>query len=294
MATNFQGVGVALVTPFTQTKAIDTISLGKLIDFVIDNGVDYIVSLGTTGETATLSKEEQQEVLDFTIKQVNKRVPIVAGFGGNDTTALIKRIKEANLEGITAILSASPYYNKPSQEGIYQHYKALAENSPLPIILYNVPGRTSKNINAATTIRLAQDFKNIIGIKEASGNLLQCMEIVNKKNREDFFVVSGDDALTVPMIAIGMTGVISVVANAFPKTFTQAVHTALQGNFTESQKYHYQLLDIINLLFEDGNPGGVKAALQHLGICTETMRLPLVPINKTVRSQLIQAIEKIG
>lgn len=273
----FKGTGVAIITPFNQDKSIDYKSLEKLVEHLITNGIDYLVVQGTTGESVTLSDEEKKQVLAFVVKVNNKRLPIVLGLGGNNTQAIINALSTTDFAGVDALLSVSPYYNKPTQEGIYQHYKAIAEKSPLPIILYNVPGRTSSNMAASTTIQLANDFKNIIAVKEASGNLEQCMEIIQKKP-EDFLVISGDDALTLPFIASGGDGVISVIANAFPKGFSTMVNEALNGNIATARKLHYQHLEIIHYLFCDGNPAGIKATLKVLDITGDTVRLPLVDV----------------
>lgn len=289
-----KGTGVALATPFTTGKEVDWKGLEKLIGHVISNGkgVEYLVSLGTTGESATLSKDEKNKVLDFTIEKADGRVPIVAGFGGNNTQAIINDIEQRDFSGISAILSVSPYYNKPTQEGISQHYKAISESTEVPIILYNVPGRTSSNITAATTLRLAHDFDNIIGIKEASGDLEQCMQIV--KNKPDgFLVISGEDPLTLPMISFGMDGVISVVANAFPREYSEMVRQALAGNFETARELHYKVLDVIGLLFAEGNPGGVKCALEILGVCGSNLRLPLAPVSDETRQKLEDAIQNV-
>src|SRR5438093_1582121 len=250
-----RGTGVALVTPFKNDYSVDYDALQKLVNFVIEGGVQYVVSLGTTSETPVLSKEEKLEIFNFTHNTVAGRVPVVLGVGGNNTQAVIREIQSFPLEKPVAILSASPYYNKPSQEGIFQHYKALAAASSKPIILYNVPGRTGSNITAATTLRLAKEVANIGGIKEASGNMIQCMHILRSKP-ENFFVTSGDDHLTLPLIACGMDGVISVAANCFPKDFAALVNAALNGNFDLSKKLHYKLLEGFDLLFAENNPAG--------------------------------------
>ena len=287
----FKATGVAIVTPFNKDGSIDYKSLNKLVDFIIKGGVEYVVVLGTTGESVTLSKEEKQSVVTHVIENVNKRVPIVLGLGGNNTQEILSAFKKSSdFNNIDAILSVSPYYNKPNQRGIYQHYKAIAESSPLPIILYNVPGRTASNVTSDTTIKLATDFKNIIAVKEASGNLEQCMKIV-KHRPKDFLVISGDDMLTLPMIAAGADGVISVVANAFPKDFSEMTRQILAGNVKDAQKLHYKLTDIIEQLFADGNPAGVKAVLEMLKICSPTVRLPLVNVNKATQNALKEMVE---
>ncbi len=287
----FKGTGVAIVTPFNKDNSVDYKSLNKLIDFIIKGGVEYVVVLGTTGESVTLSKEEKQSVVTHVIENVNKRVPVVLGLGGNNTQEILSSFKKSSdFNNIDAILSVSPYYNKPNQRGILQHYKAIAEASPLPIILYNVPGRTASNLTAETTIKLAEDFKNIIAVKEASGNLEQCMKIIKHKPK-DFLVISGDDMLTLPMIAAGADGVISVVANAFPKDFSEMTRQILAGNVKEAQKLHYKLTDIIEQLFADGNPAGIKAVLEMMKICPATVRLPLVSVNKGVHNALKEMVE---
>jgi 4-hydroxy-tetrahydrodipicolinate synthase len=273
------GTGVAIVTPFKKNAEVDLDSLGKLIDFIIDNGVEYIVSLGTTGETPTLSKKEQAEIVDFTSEKINGRVPFVLGIGGNNTSAIIDHFADFKLENITAILSSSPNYNKPSQEGIFQHYKAISQQSPLPVILYNVPGRTGSNITAETTLRLANECENVQGIKEASGNMVQCMHILKNKPG-DFLFVSGDDHISLPLVACGSKGVISVVANAFPKDFSEMIRLALKNDFENAQKLHYKLLPAYDLLFIENNPAGVKSFLSELKLLENVLRLPLVPLSE--------------
>jgi 4-hydroxy-tetrahydrodipicolinate synthase len=280
-----RGTGVALVTPFSDDGSVDFNSLQRLINFVIDSGVNYLVTLGTTGETPTLSKEEKIEIIHHTFEFVAGRVPIVIGIGGNNTQAIIKDLESFPLDGAAAILSASPYYNKPSQEGIFQHYKAFSAVTSKRIILYNVPGRTGSNIAASTTIRLANECENICGIKEASGNLIQCMHILKEKP-EEFFVTSGDDHLTLPLIACGMDGVISVAANCFPKLFSNMVNCALDGEYSTAKATHYRLLKGFDLLFAENNPAGVKAFLSELGIITNNLRLPLVPLNENLLKEV--------
>jgi 4-hydroxy-tetrahydrodipicolinate synthase len=273
------GVGVALITPFKTDFSVDYASLEKLIDHVINCKVNYVVTLGTTGETSTLSEEEKLEILHFTYKKVNTRVPVVVGIGGNNTADVIKKIQTWPLENAAAILSVSPYYNKPSQQGIYQHYAAIAGSTQKSIILYNVPGRTNSNITAETTIRLATDFKNIIGTKEASGNMIQCMHLA-KDRPEGFLLISGDDHITLPLIACGFDGVISVAANSFASEFSLLVHESLSGNFEQARKLQSQLLDRIDLLFAENNPAGVKAFCAQKGLCENVLRLPLVPLSE--------------
>jgi 4-hydroxy-tetrahydrodipicolinate synthase len=279
------GTGVALVTPFNEDGSVDFGSLQKLIDFVIDGGVNYVVTLGTTGETPTLSKEEKKDIINQTFHFVAGRVPVVVGIGGNNTSEIVKDIETLPIEKATAILSASPYYNKPSQEGLYQHYKALAASTNKPIILYNVPARTGSNIAASTTIRLANEIENINGIKEASGNMMQCMQILRDKPQE-FLVVSGDDALALGQIACGMRGVISVAANCFPKEFSELVSHALEDNFDAARKINQALLQGYDILFAENNPAGVKAFLSELGVIKNNLRLPLVPLSEGVYKQV--------
>lgn len=283
--TQFKGLGVALVTPFLENGNVDMAGLQRLVEYNISNGVNYLVVQGTTGESVTLNKEEKQRILEFIIEINNKRLPIVLGMGGNNTAEIIYSLQHTDLTGVDGILSVSPYYNKPSQEGIYQHYKAIAQATEKPIILYNVPGRTMSNVLPETTLRIAREFKNVVGIKEACGNLEQIMKIIQNKPK-DFLVISGDDALTLPHIAIGGDGVISVVGNAFPKKFSNLVHSALKGDFATANKEHYDLFELIQQLFADGNPGGVKHVLKEIGICGDHLRLPLVKVNKNVAEQL--------
>ncbi len=291
MRNKFKGTGVAIITPFRNYGTVDFTSLGNIIEHIISNGVDYIVALGTTSEAATLSTDERLAVVDFVIDTVEKRVPVVVGLGGNNTQNVVDTIRETNFDGIDAILSVCPYYNKPQQKGIYMHYKTLATASPVPVIMYNVPGRTGVNMSAETTLRLANDFENIIGIKEASGDLVQCMHIIKNKPK-DFLVISGDDALTLPFLSIGGDGVISVIANAFPLEFSEMVQLGLKGNCKKASENHYLLLDIIEAIFADGNPAGIKAALELLGLASNNLRLPLVKVNKAVNFQLHTLIEE--
>jgi len=289
----FTGVGVALVTPFHQDGKIDFPGLEKLVLHQINNGTDYLVVQGTTGESATLSAEEKKAVLEYVIEINAKRLPVVLGIGGNNTAEVCKTLSNTNLNGVDGVLSVSPYYNKPSQEGIYQHYKAVGAATDKAIVLYNVPGRTSSNVEASTTLRIARDVSNIVAVKEASGNLEQIMEIV--KNRpENFTVLSGDDALTLPHMAIGGDGVISVVANAFPKRFSDLVHAAAENDMDLARAKHYELIDVIHALFADGNPGGVKHCLKLLNICGDPVRLPLVNVNDKVAQRLYDLTAKIG
>lgn len=276
-----KGTGVALITPFKENGDIDFDALTKIINFVIEGGVEYIIVLGTTGEASTLNKFEKTDVIKFTCHVVNERVPVVAGIGGNNTSELIKSLQDFPLEQITAILSASPPYSKPSQEGLYQHYKALAEASPRPIILYNVPTRTGKNIDAETTIRLANEIENIAGIKEAGGDMMQCMKI-RRDTPEDFLVVSGDDTLALPQLACGLDGVISVAANAYPQEFSDMVRLSLKGDFVKAKEINDSLLDAYELMFAENNPAGVKAFMAEMGLIKNFLRLPLVPLSENL------------
>lgn len=289
---NLRGTGVALVTPFQTNGIVDFQGLSKLIDHVIEGGVEYVVTLGTTGESATLSKEEKKEVVAHTRKVVDGRVPVVLGLGGNNTAELVAALETLDTAGISAILSVSPYYNKPTQPGIIAHYKALAKATELPIILYNVPGRTSSNLTSQTTLTLAKEVENIVGIKEASGDLEQCMEIVEERP-DDFYVISGEDALTLPMLSFGMDGVISVLANAFPKIYSDMVRAGLAGDFTTAAQRHFEVLPLIRLLFAEGNPGGVKSALKHIGICNDTLRLPLANVSSNTDKAIKAAVKRL-
>lgn len=287
-----RGTGVALVTPFKQNMEIDFPALERVINYVIENGAEYVVTLGTTGETPTLSKDEKIELILFTYNIVADRVPVVVGIGGNNTLSLIKDLETFPLHKAAAVLSASPYYNKPSQEGIYQHYKALAEVSPKPIILYNVPGRTGRNMSAQTTLRLAHDFKNIIGIKEASGDLTQAMQILKDKPA-DFLVLSGDDNLALPQMACGMDGIISVIANCMPKQFAEMVRLSLQNNFAAAKLLNDQMLEAYDLLFAENNPAGVKAFLAELGLIDNHLRLPVVPLSEGLHKSVVNYLQRI-
>lgn len=295
MDKNFKGTGtgVAIVTPFHRQRNINFSSLGNIVAHVINGGVDYIVCLGTTSEVPTLTSQEQMAVLDCMIDLVDKRVPIVLGMGGNNTSELVDRIAKTDLSEVSAILSVTPYYNKPSQKGIYEHFKAVAEASSVPIILYNVPGRTSSNISADTCLQLANDFPNIIGIKEASGNFSQCMEIIAKKPK-NFQVISGEDALTMPLMSVGMTGIISVTANAFPKEVSTMINLCLKGDYKKAKDIHYKLLSFTNAIFEEGNPAGIKAALEIMQISQSYLRLPLVKVSKPLSNKIENLINEIS
>jgi 4-hydroxy-tetrahydrodipicolinate synthase len=291
MSLNLKGTGVAIITPFSKSGEVDYTALSKLLEHIISNKVEYVVVLGTTGESVTLNKQEKKEVVAHVVKTVNKRVPVVLGLGGSNTAEIIEGLQQTDLSGISAILSVSPYYNKPTQEGIYQHYKAISERSPLPIILYNVPGRTASNMTSDTTLRLAKDFKNIIAIKEASGNLEQAMRIIQNKPK-DFLVISGDDNLTLPIMAAGGDGVISVLANAYPFEFSEMVRKCLANDYNAARALHYKTFEFTEQLFADGNPGGIKAALKVMGICEDVLRLPLVQVNDAVYKKIEEIVKK--
>lgn len=289
----FHGTGVAVVTPFQTDGSVDYSALENIIENLIDNGIDYLISLGTTGESATLSSAEKKEIWKFTAQKVAERVPLVAGIGGNNTSAVIESIKNFDKTGFDAILSVSPYYNKPTQEGIYQHYKMIAAESELPVILYNVPGRTGSNITAETTVRLANDFNNIIAIKEASGNFDQ-FNLIMRDKPADFMLISGDDPVTLPMMALGAVGVISVIGNAVPQLFSDMVRLCLDGKWEAARIIHFKLIEFTRLMFVDGNPAGVKEALKIAGLCDNTLRLPLVNVNTKVSGLISEELKKLN
>jgi 4-hydroxy-tetrahydrodipicolinate synthase len=288
----FKGTGVALVTPFHKDGSIDFKGFKKLIERIIDGKVDYLVPLGTTGESVTLNGDERRAVLDFVAEVIDGRVPLVLGLGGNNTREIINTIKETDFEKVDAILSVSPYYNRPSQRGIYMHYKTIANESPVPVLLYNVPSRTGSNIDAETTLELAHEVKNVIGIKEASGSLERVMKIVRDRPK-DFLVISGDDVLTLPIMACGGDGVISVIANAMPKEFSEMVRSCLDGNFEKARKIHHKLLEITQSIYVDGNPAGVKGLLSAMNICSEYLRLPLVNVGKATLNRFETLLKDI-
>lgn len=285
LRTILRGTGVALVTPFNSNGSVDYNALGRVIDTMIDGGVEYLITLGTTGETPTLEKEEKKDIVVYTFEKAAGRVPVVVGVGGNNTHEVVKDLSYLPLDKATAVLSAAPYYNKPSQEGIFQHYKAVAEAAPKPVILYNVPGRTGRNMNAATTLRLAHEVNNVAGIKEASGDMVQCMEIL-RDAPTDFLVVSGDDALAMAQIACGMDGVISVAANAFPKAFSSMVRAALNSNMAQAKQLNDPLLKAYDLMFTENNPAGVKAFMFEMGWIENEVRLPIVPLSKGIHEAI--------
>lgn len=288
----FRGMGVALITPFKEDGSVDYKALTRMVDHLIQNGADFLCVLGTTAETPTLTKEEKQEITRLVVERVNGRIPIMLGCGGNNTQAIIDSLKNDDFTGIDAILSVVPYYNKPSQEGIYQHYKAIAESTDLPIVLYNVPGRTGVNMTAETTLRIARDFKNVIAIKEASGNITQMDDIIKNKP-ENFDVISGDDGITFPLITLGAVGVISVIGNAFPKEFSRMTRLALQGDYANALKIHHSFTELFSLLFVDGNPAGVKAMLNAMGMIENKLRLPLVPTRITTFEKMRQILQEL-
>lgn len=289
----FLGTGVAMVTPFLQDGGIDFPGLEKTIEHLINGKIEYIVVLGTTAESATLTSEEKKQIFEFTAQKVNKRIPLVAGIGGNNTSEIVSAVSQFQIDGYEAILSVVPYYNKPTQEGIFQHYKAVAAAATLPIILYNVPGRTGVTMSAATTLRLAKTVKNIIAVKEASGNFDIFNEIAANKPA-GFDLISGDDPVTLPMIALGAVGVISVIGNAVPLAFSEMVRTCLKGDFKTAQPTHFSLLEFTHLCFAEGNPAGVKAGMKQLGICDDHVRLPLVKVSDETRSKIITEINKLN
>ncbi len=291
MAQNiFKGLGIALVTPFTCDGNVDYSALERLLDYQTVNGADFFCILATTGETPTLTREEKLQIKKLVVSKVGHRFPILIGCGGYNTAEVVKELRTGDFGGIDGILSVCPYYNKPSQEGLYQHFKAISEATKLPVVLYNVPGRTGVNMNAETTVRLARDCKNIVGIKEASGNLEQVDEII--KNKPDGFdVISGDDALTFPMIACGAVGVISVIGNALPKEFSRMIRLEMRGEIDSARRIHHRFTDLFNLLFVDGNPAGVKAMLNEMGMIENVLRLPLVPTRLTTMQRISECLK---
>ncbi|PWH82104.1 4-hydroxy-tetrahydrodipicolinate synthase [Algibacter marinivivus] len=285
MSNKFVGTGVALVTPFNSDLTIDHEALTNIVNYNIDNGTDYLVICGTTGESVTLNKQEKKDVVETISKANNGRLPLVLGIGGNNTMAVLEEIKTTDLSNIDAILSVSPYYSKPTQEGIYQHFKAIAETSPIDIILYNVPGRTSKNVDVDTTLRLANDFDNVIAVKEAGNNMAQYLELIKDKP-EDFLIISGDDDLALGVTLAGGSGVISVIGQAFPKEFSSMIRFGLKGESSEAYKLHYKLMDVVNYIFEENNPAGIKAVFEALNLCNDSVRLPLVPASNGLKSKI--------
>ncbi|OIQ22415.1 MAG: 4-hydroxy-tetrahydrodipicolinate synthase [Flavobacterium sp. MedPE-SWcel] len=287
------GTGVALVTPFKKDFSIDVEALKNIVNFQIDNGIDYLVVLGTTAESATLTKEEKELVISTIVATNAGRLPLVLGVGGNNTNEVVAELKSKDLSAFTAVLSVSPYYNKPTQEGIYQHFKAVSQASPLPIILYNVPGRTASNMLPDTVVRLATDFENIVAIKEAAGDIVQAMTLI-KNTPDDFLVISGDDMITLPMVLAGGAGVISVIGEGFPKQFSDMVRLGLDKKVDEAYKLHYLLADSIDMIFEEGNPAGIKSVFKSLGLCEGVVRLPLLPVSDDLATRLATFTKQIG
>ena len=288
----FKGLGIALITPFKEDGSVDYDALIRLVDYQLNNGADFFCILATTGETPTLTREEKQKIKDLVVDYVQARVPILMGCGGNNTAAVIEELQTADFKGIDGILSVCPYYNKPSQEGLYQHFKAIAAATQLPVVLYNVPGRTGVNLQAATTVRLARDCQNIVAIKEASGNLEQVDEIIKNKPA-DFDVISGDDSLTFPMVSCGAVGVISVIGNALPKEFSRMIRLQMRGEYDPARTIHHRFTDLFSLLFVDGNPAGVKAMLSEMGFIENKLRLPLVPMRINNMQRMAEILKEL-
>lgn len=288
----FRGTGVAIITPFKNDSSIDLAALGRVVNHVITGGVNYIVVLGTTGESVTLTKDEKKAIISYVVEVTDNRVPIVVGIGGNNTQEIINTIRHTNLNGIEGILSVAPYYNKPNQRGLFQHFKAIANSTSIPVILYNVPGRTCSNISSDTTLELANECENVVAIKEASGDMAQIMRIIKNKP-DNFSVISGDDLMTIPIIASGGAGVISVLANAFPLATSELVANSLKSNFRSAREIQLRYLEMIDLLFVDGNPAGVKAMLSMMNLCLNNLRLPLVPVNRTIYTRIQKAVDEV-
>ncbi len=289
----FKGLGVALVTPFTSTGEVDYTSLRRLLDYQLSNGTDFLCVLGTTAETPTLTEEEKQNIINLCRDKVQGRIPILLGMGGNNTAAIVNQLTKADLRGIDGILSVCPYYNKPSQEGLYQHFRTIATHSPVPVVLYNVPGRTGVNMTAETTLRLARDCENIVAVKEASGNFGQIDDIIKNKPK-DFDVISGDDGITFPLITLGAAGVISVIGNALPKEFSRMVRLALAGDYSNALTIHHKFAELFKLLFVDGNPAGVKAMLSSMGLLENELRLPLVPSRISTMERISAIVKELN
>lgn len=286
-------MGVALITPFKEDESVDYEALGRLVDYQVQNGTDYLVVLGTTAETPTLTEEEKRNIIDLVVSHVRGRIPIVLGVGGNCTRNVVEQLKHGDFTGIDAILSVVPYYNKPSQEGIYQHYKAIANATKLPIILYNVPGRTGVNMTAETTLRIAREFENVVAVKEASGNITQMDDII--KNKPDRFnVISGDDGITFPLVTLGAIGVISVIGNAFPREFSRMVRLALAGDYDSARTIHHSFTELFSLLFVDGNPAGAKSMLSMMGFIENKLRLPLVPTRIVTYEKIREVLRQLS
>ena len=288
----FRGTGVAIVTPFKSDLSIDFAALGRVVNHVINGGVNYIVVMGTTGESVTLTKDEKKAIISYVVEVTAERVPLVIGIGGNSTQEVINCVRHSNLTGVDGILSVAPYYNKPNQRGLFQHFKAIATCSPVPVIMYNVPGRTCSNISSETCIELANECDNIVGIKEASGDMAQIMRIIKGKP-DNFSVISGDDMMTLPIVSCGGSGIISVLANAFPAATSELVSNALKSNYKAAREIQLRYLEMIDLLFVDGNPSGVKAMLSIMDLCQNSLRLPLVPVSRTIYTRIQKAIEEV-
>lgn len=289
----FKGLGVALVTPFTKNGDVDYVALRRLLDYQLSNGVDFLCILATTGETPCLTAEEKSKIKELVVEKVNGRIPVLMGCGGNNTAAVVEALRTEDFTGIDGVLSVCPYYNKPSQEGLYQHFKAIAEASPVPVVLYNVPGRVGVNMTAETTLRLANDCHNIVGIKEASGNFTQIDDIIKNKPSH-FDVISGDDGITFPLITLGAVGVISVIGNALPKEFSRMVRLALNGDYPNARQIHHKFTELFKLLFVDGNPAGVKAMLNSMGLIENELRLPLVPTRITTMKKISAIVKELN
>lgn len=289
----FKGLGVALVTPFTKNGEVDYVALRRLLDYQLSNGVDFLCILATTGETPCLTMDEKRKIKELVVEKVNGHVPVLMGCGGNNTAAIVESLRTEDLSGIDGVLSVCPYYNKPSQEGLYQHFKAIAEASPVPVVLYNVPGRVGVNMIAETTLRLANDCLNIVGIKEASGNFTQIDDIIKNKPSH-FDVISGDDGITFPLITLGAVGVISVIGNALPKEFSRMVRLALNGDYPNARQIHHKFTELFKLLFVDGNPAGVKAMLHSMGLIENELRLPLVPTRITTMEKISAIVKELN
>lgn len=290
---NLKGMGVALITPFKEDESVDYEALGRLVDYQVQNGTDYLVVLGTTAETPTLTEEEKRNIIDLVVNHVRGRIPIVLGVGGNCTRNVVEQLKQGDFKGIDAILSVVPYYNKPSQEGIYQHYKAIASATKLPIILYNVPGRTGVNMTAETTLRIAREFENVVAVKEASGNITQMDDIIKNKPAR-FNVISGDDGITFPLVTLGAIGVISVIGNAFPREFSRMVRLALAGDYDSARTIHHSFTELFSLLFVDGNPAGAKSMLSMMGFIENKLRLPLVPTRIVTYEKIREVLRQLS
>jgi len=281
------GTGTALVTPFKSDFTVDFKSLGKIIDAQLKGNIDYLVLMGTTGESVTLDKKEKADIISFAKERVKKKIPLVVGIGGNNTTEVIQMLQSQDLSGIEAVLSVAPYYNKPNQEGLYRHFSEVAKASPIPVILYNVPGRTGSNMLPETTLRIANENAKVIGIKEASGNMDQIMQIIHHR-KKGFLVISGDDSITLPLMAAGADGVISVVSNVFPRQYAEMVRCCMRGEWSKARKLHYSLLDLIPLLFAEGSPSGVKCLMELKGLCTQHVRMPLAPVSQQLKNRLLE------